>query len=400
VKRVHPFCAALFLLSGLTGAWAGEIDFTGYVEPEIRLFVQEPSQPRQTNANLSIAGELTARYLSGDDRHSLVFTPFGRLDQHDQNRTHWDIRELRYGFLYEDWELRVGFDKVFWGVTEAVHLVDIVNQTDLIEDPIKQEVKLGQPMLRLRTTQSFGNFDFFVLPVFRERSFPGPAGRPSLDLVIDDSLARFESRRKRRHVDFATRYSANIGPFDFGLAYFQGTGRDPILEPAISPLGQLVLAPLYPQIKQVSLDAQATSGAWAYKFEGFWRREAGSEYEAATGGIEYTFFNAIGGRGDLGLVAEYALDSRGRHARNPYQNDAFMALRWSANDAASTSLLAGGVIDAKSGALAFRMKGERRLGNDYRLSLEAYLFGNVPRRDPLHGLADDDYLQLRIARFF
>ncbi len=394
------FGAALFLLSGLTGIQAEEVDFTGYVEPELRLFFQNPSQPRQTRSDLSIAAELTARYLSADDRHSLVFTPFGRLDQHDQNRTHWDIRELRYGFLYEDWELRVGFDKVFWGVTEAVHLVDIVNQTDLIEDPIKQEVKLGQPMLRLRTTQAFGTFDFFLLPFFRERTFPGPAGRPSLDLVIDDSLARFESSRKRRHLDFATRYSTNIGPFDFGLAYFQGTGRDPILTPAISPLGQLVLAPFYPQIKQASLDAQAISGSWAYKFEGFWRREARIEFEAVTGGIEYTFFNVIDGTGDLGLVAEYALDSRGRNARNPYQNDAFLALRWAANDQASTSLLAGGVIDATSGALAFRMKGERRLGDDYRLSLEAYLFGNVPRRDPIYGLADDDYLQIRIARFF
>jgi hypothetical protein len=86
--------------------------------------------------------------------------------------------------------------------------------------------------------------------------------------------------------------------------------------------------------------------------------------------------------------------------RDPYQNDAFLALRWTANDAASTSFLGGMVIDASTGALGYRFRGERRLGDDYRLSLEAYFFGNVPRTDPVYSIADDDYVQLRLARYF
>jgi len=105
-------------------------------------------------------------------------------------------------------------------------------------------------------------------------------------------------------------------------------------------------------------------------------------------------------QGDLGIVAEYAVDSRGLEPRDPYQNDGFLALRWTANDEATTSLLGGAVIDADTGALGFRLKGERRLGDDYRLSLEGYFFADVPRRDPVYSIADDDYFQLRIARFF
>lgn len=389
--------AAAFAPPG--GARAEDFALRGSVEPELRVFTQSPSNPRQTNSDISVAGELTAKYFWADNQ-SLVMTPFVRLDQRDNRRTHWDLREARYAWVAGSWEIRAGIDKVFWGVTEAVHLVDIVNQVDAIEDPVKQEVRLGQPMLRVRTTQGFGTFDAFLLPYFRERTYPGGDGRPSTDIPVDTDLATYESGRKERHIDGAFRYSNNFGDVDLGLSYFQGTGRDPILQPALSKDGDLVLAPFYAQIKQASIDLQATKGAWLYKFEGYWRRELGREYEAATGGIEYTFYGIAGTQGDLGVVAEYALDSRGLVARAPYENDGFLALRWTANDEASTSFLSGIVVDAETGARGFRFKGERRLGDDYRLSFEAYFFGDVPQQDPVYSIADDDYLQFRIARFF
>jgi hypothetical protein len=289
---------------------------------------------------------------------------------------------------------------VYWGVTEAVHLVDVINQVDLIEDPVKQEVRLGQPMVRLRTTQSFGTFDFFVLPYFRERTYPSADGRPAFDIPVDTDLTRYESRDKERHVDLAARYSNSFGDVDLGLSYFDGTGRDPILQPAISDDGDLVLAPYYVQIRQASFDAQATKGAWLFKAEGYWRSELDKQYEAVTGGLEYTFYGLGGSDQDLGVVLEYALDSRGQVARAPYQNDGFFALRWSANDVNSTSLLAGIVVDADTGARGFRLKGDRRLSDNIHLSIEGYAFGDVPRSDPVYSIADDDYLQVRLAHYF
>ena len=82
-------------------------------------------------------------------------------------------------WAYEDWsykgteiELLVGINKVFWGVTESVHLVDIVNQTDLVED-LDQEDKLGQPMVNLALQHDWGLLNIYLLPYFRERTFPG-----------------------------------------------------------------------------------------------------------------------------------------------------------------------------------------------------------------------------------
>ena len=397
--------AALALCAGLGSAMTGpahgsEFELRGYIEPELRVFTQSPSSSRQQDTTLSLAGEVTAQYLWDGNDQAFVFTPFARLDQRDGERSHWDIREARYAYYAEDWEFRIGFDKVFWGVTEAVHLVDVVNQTDFIEDPIKQEVKLGQPMMRLRTVRSFGTLEAFLLPYFRERTFPGREGRPATDIPVERDLTRYESGAEEWHPDFATRYGNSFGDFDLGVSYFQGTARDPILQPALDGGGNLVLAPYYPQMKQASVDLQATIGAWLYKLEGFGRRELGDDYAAATGGIEYTFYGAFDTDGDLGAVVEYAYDTRGMNQRNPYQNDAFLAFRWSANDIATTSMLGGAVVDTETGALGFRFRGERRIATDYRLSLEAYFFADVPTRDPVYNIADDDYVQIRIARYF
>lgn len=398
-RAVLALCAGLACLVAAP-VNAGEFELRGFIAPELRLFTETPSSSRQQDETLSIAGEITAQYLWDDNDQSFVFTPFVRLDQHDGERSHWDIREARYAYYGDGWEFRAGFDKVFWGVTEAVHLVDVVNQTDLIEDPIKQEVKLGQPMMRLRTVRSFGTLEAFFLPYFRERTFPGREGRPATDIPVERDLTRYESGAEEWHPDFAARYANTFGDFDLGLSYFQGTARDPILQPALDGGGNLVLAPFYPQMKQASLDLQATIGAWLYKLEGFGRRELGDDYAAATGGVEYTFYGAFGSDGDLGTVVEYAYDTRGMNQRNPYQDDAFVALRWSANDIATTSMLGGAVIDTETGALGFRFRGERRIATDFRLSVEAYFFADVPRRDPVYNIADDDYVQIRIARYF
>lgn len=42
----------------------------------------------------------------GDDR--LTFVPFLRLDAHDENRTHWDIREANWLHLADTWDMTVG----------------------------------------------------------------------------------------------------------------------------------------------------------------------------------------------------------------------------------------------------------------------------------------------------
>ncbi len=102
--------------------------------------------------------------------------------------------------------MRVGFRKVFWGVTESEHLVDIVNQTDLVED-LDMEEKLGQPMVNLALIRDWGTIDLFVLPGFRERTFSGPQGRFRFNPPLDVGDSQFEKHGVERQMAYAMRWS-------------------------------------------------------------------------------------------------------------------------------------------------------------------------------------------------
>ena len=214
--------------------------------------------------------------------------PYYLVDQHDNKRTHGDIRELSWIHAARDWELTVGFSKVFWGVTEAVHLVDIINQTDYVVNDDGED-KLGQPMANLALIRDWGVLDLFVLPYFRDRTFHGKQGRPRFGIPVDNNHIQYESSSKQKHVDFAVRWSHTIGDWDIGLAHFTGTSREPrfvFLPKNINPVTLLPNATnqLYEQIHQTSIDLQATIGSWLWKLEAFTRSGQGDRFTAAAGG--------------------------------------------------------------------------------------------------------------------
>ena len=74
-------------------------------------------------------------------------------------------------------------------------------------------------------------------------------------------------------------------------------------------------------------------------FEGIHRKLKDSNYNAAVGGFEYTIPGIAGSSKDLGLLAEYHYDSRGKLATTPFQKDLFAGARLAFNDADSTEML-------------------------------------------------------------
>jgi hypothetical protein len=340
-----------------------------------------------SGGNLSGAVELEWYLESADATQSLTFTPFIRLDQHDAERTRWNIRELSWDYVARTWELRAGVRKVFWGVTESDHLVDVVNQTDLAED-LDGESKLGQPMLNLALIRRWGTLDLFTLFGFRERRYLGDTGRPGLPLPLDRHGATVE----RRHVDWAARWSRTAGPLDLGVSHFRGTSRDPRCLPTDEPGGLLV--PPYEIVDQTGLDLQLTQGGYLWKLEGINRAGQGPRFAAVTGGVEYTFAN-LGPRGlDVGLLAEYSFDERGGEVLTPLGDDIFVAVRLALNDVQSTQALTGVAIDRSSGASFLTVEASRRFGARWTLDLRARGFIAVPPDDHfLFALRNDDHVQ-------
>ncbi|MFQ5571746.1 MAG: outer membrane protein [Rhodothermales bacterium] len=377
---------------------------SGSISIQGQFYPFAPIHDEQERQVVSVAAEVgyTREWASGA---RITVKPFFRYDSADEARTHFDLREAVWLLPRDDWELRLGVDKVFWGVTESVHLVDIVNQTDLIENPDGED-KLGQPMVYFTSARDWGTIDLFVLPYFRERTFPGPAGRLRRALVVDTDQTRFESRAERLHLDIAARYSHTIGALDFGLSYFGGTSRDPSFLAGVDETSTPVLVPLYQQIDQVSLDAQITRGAWLLKLEGLYRTgqddRLGREdaYVASVAGFEYTFFGLGGSKMDLGVLAEHLFDDRSDRALTPFENDVFFGLRLAANDVAGTQVLAGLIQDLDTPARNFFLEASRRLTDSWTVDVEARFFTAARPDDLLFDLRRDDLIQLEFTYHF
>ncbi len=388
----------LLMLSPLLAA--AEAQISGRVGMELRAFSQQPAWPGQySGGNLSLFAEPELFWELGAS-DTLLLKPFVRLDQHDHERSHADIRELEWIHVGEEWELRSGIRKVFWGVTEFQHLVDVINQTDGVED-FDGEEKLGQPMVNLSLVRDWGIVDLFIMPGFRERSFPGRDGRLRSTLVVDESQTTYESAAGDLHTDLALRWSHTLGDYDIGIYAFRGTNRDPILNPGVDGSGNPVLIPFYEQMTQFGMDLQATLGDWLWKLELLHRNgNRSGDHWAAQGGFEYTLVGVADSAADLGLLMEYGWDERGLSPTVAIQNDLFVGTRLALNDAASSELLAGIGYDLDHQGRSLIVEANRRLGDSWKLSLDLRLFSSDSPRDPASSLDRDDHLQLTLERYF
>ena len=373
--------------------------WSGYISGQGRGFWQSTQFEDQRDGDLSFAIEPEYYNDWNNGLRAVTFKPFVRLDSTDSERSHVDIREAHYLHVLGDWEWRVGIAKVFWGVTESQHLVDIINQTDLVEN-LDTEDKLGQPMIETTWLQDWGVVQFYVLPGFRERTFPGRKGRLRTGLVVDTDEEEYESSAEEHHVDWALRLKTQLGPVDLGLSHFNGTSRAPELRPKLNLAGGVELIPFYGLIDQTGLDLQAILGDWTWKLESILQTKKGRDFTAAVGGFEYTFYGVSNAGADLGVLSEYHFDDRKRDAPVGFQDDIFLGMRYALNDAQDTELLAGGFYDFDFSSKSVRVELQRRFSDSWKLESELQIFSDVASDDPLHTFHRDDYFQVDLAYYF
>ena len=396
-------CAIAAVVFVAAGGHAQDVDFSGDLSLQGRWYPESPAFPGQLSTASGVVVEPTLHAGSAQGT-SFTFTPFYRYDSADSQRTHADVREA-YMLMYGDWgesawELRLGVDRVFWGVADLNNLVDIVNQLDLVEHP-RDRPKLGQPMAHLTLSGDWGIAEAFVLPYHRARTFPGPAGRLRSGLPIDDD-ALYESGDEEKHVDYAARYSNYVGGLDFGLSAFVGTSREPSFllgQPSEPPSpGDPSLIPYYEQIRQFGIDAQLTTETWLYKMEAIHRSGArnllGQEeaYRASILGVERSLYGLFGSTRDLTLLAEWHRDGRGRLAPTIWDNDVFIAGFLAFNDVQGTEVTAGILGDLSHDYRSVNLDLKRRLPGNWSMRIESIIVLSADPEDTTYDGRRDSFI--------
>jgi len=399
----------------LLGASSTGQPLTGHVSVEGRFFPETALRDNLQTANLSIAIESEFYRDLDNARQAITIVPFFRWDQQDSNRSHWDFRELTWQYFSDSWEISIGARKIFWGVTESKHLVDVVNQIDLLES-FEGEEKLGQPMVSVSTSHSWGLLETFALIGFRERNYVGQDRRPSIPFPLDSENSIVEGGK----LNLAVRWSHTRGPLDLAVSHFHGTAREPRFfvgnrplriaaltlvsdnEPVLTDLTQLsTVVPAYENIDQAGLEVQLTASGWLLKMEAINRWGQGPRFAAVTAGIEYALSNLRSTGIELGILAEYSYDERGLEALTPIEDDVFVGARLSLNDVQATQFLAGAIVDRLSGASLFSVDASRRLGERSSLNIQMRAFAGISSADMfLYGLRKDDYVQAALRVYF
>ncbi|MDQ6989448.1 MAG: hypothetical protein Q9M19_06155 [Mariprofundaceae bacterium] len=383
-------------------AKAGQWDISGQGTLEARYFPHDVAFANQSQVSLSPSLTLEPEFVFETKHAQNRFTiqPFIRWDADDDKRSHVDVREFNWLHLGSTWDFTMGISKVYWGVTESAHLVDIINQTDAVEG-ITGEEKLGQAMLNLNSEHSWGNLSMFILPGFRERSFTANNARLHGPLNIDASQARYASSEQQHHTDWALRWSHMWDDLDIALSHFQGTSREPRLLPIIVS-GQAVFIPYYDQIQQTGLELQLTTNNTLWKTEVIHRQGQGKPFYALVAGFEHTLYALAGSDADVGLLFEYLYDDRDPKAAPPTiaNRDIFAGLRMVLNDTQDTSLLLGVLLDLEHQSILVNIEAERRLTNQLKLVLSSQLFNNIADQDILAGVRQDDVVALKLHYYY
>lgn len=379
-------------------------------EPEAELGIEwrgfaEPGFYGQDQSRVSARGELgyDGTVLDGD--YELLL--FGRYDDQDDERTHMDLREASWVYVGDEWSLKAGVSKEFWGVTESLHLVDVINQTDGVE-AVDDEDKLGQPMVKLSSEKEWGTISLFWLPYFRELSFPSLNGRLALPYEVRSDDAQFESGAENKHQDVAIRYSHYIDELEFAVAHFSGTGRDPLLAFNGDPVDPAFI-PFYEQVDQTSLEAQYIYDSWLLKLEALTNKGIGDRYAAAVGGFEYTQVGIFDSYADLGWIAEYLFDERKDDVSVLFEDDIFIGWRYAFNDADSSEILFGGIFDTNTDERIYSLEASQRINSGLKVFVEAWMFEGLPKLTPSSGLDPDkktqflqteDFIQIELVKYF
>ncbi len=363
---------------------------------EYRYFVDAARFEGQENHYPSIAFKPSYEASWNKGYESINFQGFLRLDRDDE-RTHWDIRELYYQKAKGNWEVSAGFKKVYWGVAESNHLVDVINQTDAVET-FDGEEKLGQPMVQFSwITNKIGTFDLFYLPYHRKRTFAGEAGRLRFGTVLNQDDLLYESGAEEWRQDVAVRWKHYVGIVDVAVSHFYGNGREPLF--AFDALGNINA--FYPVINQTGLELQLTHSAFLWKLESIYRQSKIQDFFALAAGLEYTFSNIDGNGLDIGILGEYSYDERDELALNALQNDLFFGSRIALNDTADTSFLIGGLSDLDSSSKIFSLEASRRFGSTWTVEVEARVFQSIDANELiLSNFQDDSFLRIAISKFF
>jgi hypothetical protein len=288
-----------------------------------RYYFNEHDKNHTVENQLSHGVKAEAKFNYKFDQLKFNSHIFTNWNSADESRRYSDIREANISFRHNELTFGAGINTFFWGVSESINVVNVLNQSDMLES-IDGKVKLGQTFVSVKTRIINNDVSFYYLPSFTEQDFPE---RPSYGLPVYDG-ALYEDNKKRG--GFAARSLFYVDQLEFAVSYFNGTRRSPLLIKQASIPSHLI--PYYLQTENLMFDGVYLAEDFTLKLEAKMGREEHSGFITANFGIEYPSYAFSNYIEEIVFIAEYVFDDRGLSSETHGQNDLFIGAKFDFGD--------------------------------------------------------------------
>ncbi len=383
------------LLASFAGA--GEIAYKGNLGIEYDYFSHDI--PGKRDDASALRGAFETKKAFGDAEVKLHLK--GIYDKEDGKRRYVDIQELYYKYNFEDSELLIGRNILFWGVLEVYNIADVFNTKDTLDDPFDYDKKLGA--WNIAWTRFFDNSELSVIVKLYEE-----------DQRFQDRESVFNFLPLPYDSDLITEYDNRPSLF---LKY-SGSGEEVQIDYA------LIYEAGYDDQRYFTYDRASGKlrqhAYWVNKLIGYatlvhadtiYKAEAAvaasddtrvSDYLHAGAGLEHTLYGVWEKR-DLGLLLEYYRYEQFNDTKfTPrelgvlFQNDLYAGMRFSFNDTASSEILAGVDFDLDESEKIYFLKYDTRVLDKFKTEVQYQHLS--PSEKSLFGKTD--HLKVAVSYYF
>jgi hypothetical protein len=400
----------LLLLSSLL---YGEFEYRGYVGADAQAYLSKPDGKHP--GNFTLQQQLELKYSVGNFEAAVnLYAQEDSYDLSDEKneRTFVRLDEL-YGKYYFENDMIFGGKNIrFWGALEVNNLVDTFNTKDFRTDGLDPQ---KQGTWNTSYTHYFDNSNLSLIVKFYEAkqemaAYPYvyyffPEQIPIAGVGVTD-VSYDANRESKESVYRPTLYLSYSGstesdyPVDYAIILQHGYDSQRAFAMEIDPFAKHTTfrEELYLVNKVLTYNTMVV-GSTLLKFEGLvtdviddnvtsvGKRVA--DYYQFGLGVEYTLSGFIA-EADLGLLTEYYYYNTFDHSAEiaddlalfqVFQNDLFVGFRYTFNDSADSSIIAGAIIDMEYQEQSYSFKYETRLFDV--LSLKAdYAYINPSKSEP------------------
>jgi len=418
MKRLLPLLLGAFPL-------AANADIRGNISLQSDTFLIH--QPDKHKNDLTLLGSLEAEYTQDAFRAALRVNAqqdyYDLRDEAEQNgRSFLRVDELYGSYDFGDNRLTAGRSIRFWGALEAHNIVDGFNAVDLRNSPFDRD-KIGAWNAALTHYTDTGSAALIVK--FDEADQP-MAVEPYAYYFFPPDV-RYDSRLRTSGSRNDPTYYLRLGgsteteyPFDYALILQHGYDSQRYFlpgDPVVTPTGLLTYSyyvPLaehaYRVNKAMTYDTLVV-GDTLFKVEALYADvlddEHISDYCHIAAGAEHTLTRVFA-EADLGLIAEYyryeTLESdkyTDLDLFELFQNDLFLGLRLSLNDANSASLVGGVIADLEYAEQSYYAEFETRLFDAMKLNIDyRYIEPSKKTDTAFHLLGRFESVTLTLGYYF